>query len=75
LILEQGDNYTEYSVQVKDQNKEDRKSRRIQISYSPEWDMDRVGEYQVTYTLSTNWTMPGSTSVTRIVKVNDLDEW
>ena len=39
LILEQGDNYTEYGVQVRDQNKEERKSRRISISYSPQWDM------------------------------------
>ena len=83
--LTQGSVYKECGVEILDRNSENY-DRKLQIKYiktpqspiNPMKDLGsclkQVGNFEVLYTVSTPWTTPSSTSITRTVVVEDLDE-
>jgi len=82
--LTQGETYKECGVDILDRNSESY-DRKLQIKYvktdeniNPTQQLGSclksVGTFDVVYTVSTPWTTPSSVSVTRTVKIKDLDE-
>lgn len=76
-ILRQGDEYDHgCDAKIEDSNPEEY-SRSLKVSYKPSMLQacsKDVGEYEVTYTITTPWTDPPFAEVTRKVIVEDLDE-
>jgi EGF domain len=77
LRLRQGDTYTEYAVNIQDENAEEY-LRSLKIAYSQPLPANKcftkVGEFHVNYTVATPWTIPPYIRVSRRVIIDDIDE-
>jgi hypothetical protein len=76
LRLKQGDVYTEYAVDIQDENAEEY-MRSLKIAYSaplPHGCLTKIGEFHVNYTVATPWTSPPYVRVIRRVIIEDIDE-
>lgn len=76
LHLKQGDTYTEYAVDIYDENAEEY-LRSLKIAYSkpiPPKCFTRMGEFHVNYTIATPWTVPPYLRIMRRVIINDINE-
>jgi hypothetical protein len=76
LRLKQGDVYTEYAVDIQDENREEY-LRSLKIAYSrplPQGCLTEIGEFHVNYTIATPWTSPPYVRIQRRVIIEDVNE-